>query len=173
MVVQWDTFSERVDTVLRNARHLAEQFHYPSITPELILLAILRDKDSLAGRVLVNFGIAMEFEFFISKLLNENPRPTHHTQSSLSSETEQILTQAQQRAQSSGHTAINTMDVLMSILDLGNGVLLVLQLRYGISLDQIRLEEKRVLRESPELLTEGKSLNDYRELGVPSFVLPN
>jgi ATP-dependent Clp protease ATP-binding subunit ClpA len=145
-----ERFTQRARNVLRLAQEEAVQFESPLISPEHLLLGMLKDEGSEAGRVLTELGVRYEVlknAVNVHTMLAADPK---RVQIDLAQETKQVLELAVDEARRMGHHYIGTEHLLLGItrLQTGSSVQLLHDMR--ITPEQIRQTTRRKLQEAPQ-----------------------
>ncbi len=140
------------------AQEEAKRLNHDQLTPEHILLGLIRDGDGIAVKALVNLGIDLnqlrsDVEMAVKKvggtlLLGEAPP---------SPRIEKILKLSSLEARNLGHTYIGTEHLLLGILKEESGTAALILESKDISLDKVRNEILRLLGHTEIIKSKGKA----------------
>lgn len=133
-------FTPRAFYAINTAYEFAKEVGITSITPEHILLGLLKEKKGIACLILKKAGINMDMLYnkVISPLEKQNP--TMLT----------IIRLAKQEAIRSGLNIVGTEQILLGILGEGTSIAAIVLKDLGITLRDVRLEIEKIIGYSDE-----------------------
>jgi ATP-dependent Clp protease ATP-binding subunit ClpA len=145
-----ERFTQRARHVLSLAQEEAEYFKHPTINPEHLLLGMLKEEGSVAGRVLTELGV--RYEVLKNAVNARTPLVADpaRNQVDLAQETKKVLELSVDEARRMGHHYIGTEHLLLGIARLQNGLSVQLLRDMKISPEQIRQTTRRKLQEAPQ-----------------------
>jgi ATP-dependent Clp protease ATP-binding subunit ClpC len=149
-VYPFERFTERAKKVLALAQEEAEKSHHSYIGTEHVLLGLLREGDGIAAKVLNNLGVEID--------------KVRQTVESLLGRTEQIIIQqiiptsrvkkvieiSFEEARRMGHNYVGSEHLLLGLLTEGEGIGAHVLDDLGATVDKVRAEIERVLRDSSQ-----------------------
>jgi ATP-dependent Clp protease ATP-binding subunit ClpC len=142
-----ERFTQRARHVLSLAHQEAEDMHQSTIGTEHLLLGLIEEEGSVAGRVLRDLGLEVERVREIVERLS--PAGQYHgTKIDLSPSTEQVLEYAIEEARRMGHHYIGAEHLLLGMVRLNEGVAMEVLRKLGVTPEQIRRQTRRVLQET-------------------------
>src|SRR5215207_5423248 len=113
----WSRFTDRARHVLADARDAAHRTGYPEVAAEHILLGLLADPDSLAGKVLAAQGLEPErVRDVVLATLGDGPGPGDG-QPPFSGGARKLLALTLREALRLGHNYVGTEHILLATLD--------------------------------------------------------
>jgi hypothetical protein len=143
-----ERFTERARKVFQLANQEAQRLKHYNVGTEHILLGLLKEDSGLATYALKNllsnpFAIAMEVESLIhpgigASVANTLPR---------TSGAERVILNAIEEAQNLSHNYVGSEHILLGLLHEQEGVAARVLRKYGLKLDDVRLEITRILQQ--------------------------
>lgn len=160
MAVMFERFTDRARKVMALANQEAQRFNHEYITPEHILLGLVKDWESVAGRALAGMGvdprkIRLEVEMAVKSgdgsFVVSGQRPA-------SSLAKKAVEYAIEEARGLNHRHVGTDHILLGLLRLTEGVAARVFADCGVTLDGARNYCKTVCGYGPEPGTTAKPL---------------
>ena len=154
-------FTERARRALSLAQEEACQYNHNYIGTEHLLLALLRDKDGVATRVLETLQVDLD------KVRSAVEYITGHGDKEISGEigltprSKKIVELAVDESRRWGHTYIGTEHLLIGVLREGEGVAAGVLFANNVSLDKVRDEVRRILSHQPKPANSRPPWDDY------------
>jgi ATP-dependent Clp protease ATP-binding subunit ClpA len=142
--------------VILHAIEEADGLGHQHVGTEHWLLALVRERNSLAGEILASFGLHLEQlrDEVSSAKPGGPPLPSMFMQFTDRART--VMALANREAQRFNHEYIGTEHILLGLLKEGNGVGAHVLMDLGVDLTKARLETEKLVRSTPELTTTGK-----------------
>jgi len=140
-------FTKSAQHVLLLAQEEVQHFQHGSIEPEYLLLGLIRERDSLASRVLSNLGIEDDQIRNAIEASTEHSSYTIHDEPGLSSRAKKVLEFAVDEARLLNHSFVGTEHVLLALIREHEGITANLFKHLGISLAQVRRETLQALQQ--------------------------
>jgi ATP-dependent Clp protease ATP-binding subunit ClpA len=142
----FERFTERAKKVLSLAQEEAEKAHHTYIGTEHLLLALLREKDGLAARVLDRLGVdAGRVRETIEAVLGRNERILIQ-QIIPTSRVKKVIEMSFEEARRMGHNYVGTEHLLLGLLIEGEGIAAHVLADLGVTLKAVRSEVDSQLR---------------------------
>lgn len=144
-----ERFTQRARRILSRAQAAAEEFKHNYIGTEHMLLALFREEDGVAGRVLRDLGVEQRR---VEELVDELTQATTRTANvalDLSPGTKRVLELAVDEARRMGHHYIGTEHLLLALVRQSDGVAIDVLKRLGVSPEEVRRQTRRILQEAP------------------------
>jgi ATP-dependent Clp protease ATP-binding subunit ClpA len=156
-----ERFTKHAMGVLGRAQEEAVQMQHQMIDTEHILLGLMTDESSVAGRVLLDMGLERQrVEELVLELVPAGPQRTpRHLE--LSSRVKRLLELSVDEARRMGHHYIGTEHLLLGLVRLPKGVAIEVLKQSGVSPEEIRKHTRAVLLETTP---EDKAIPQPREL---------
>jgi ATP-dependent Clp protease ATP-binding subunit ClpC len=143
----FDKFTKRTKQVLQYATEEARAFNHPYIGTEHILLGLIREGEGVAAQVLNNLGVklsqARHAVEFIVGVGEGSPR----TDQDLTARAKKVIEYAVEETKRLNHHYIGTEHLLLGLVRNGEGVATGVLDILGVSLEQVRTQVMRVLRQ--------------------------
>src|SRR3990172_5171661 len=140
-----EKFTQRARKVLSIAHQEAEKAHQNAIRTEHILLGLLEEEGSVAGRVLRELGLESDrVREMISRI--GSPSEEIAEKIDLAIDTQKVLGYAVEEAKRLSHQYIGTEHILLGLVRTEGTALEVLN-KLGITPDQVRKQTRRILQE--------------------------
>lgn len=140
----WQRFTERVRKIIRYAQDEAQRMGDSFVGTEHLLLAITRDTECVAARVLERMGVSLvRLRAEIEKELRANPfaiRPVSSDEVLPSHRVSKVMELAYDEARQMGASYVGTEHVLLGLIREGEGVAALILRRMGIDLERARKE---------------------------------
>jgi ATP-dependent Clp protease ATP-binding subunit ClpC len=147
-VYPFERFTERAKKVLTLAQEEAERSHHSYIGTEHLLLALLREDEGLASKVLHNLGVEIgKVRQTIESLLGRNERIIVQ-QIIPTSRVKKVIEISFEEARRMGHNYVGTEHLLLGLLREGEGIAAHVLEDLGATLDKVQAELERLLRDS-------------------------
>jgi ATP-dependent Clp protease ATP-binding subunit ClpA len=150
MADRFDKFTERARLVLTYGQEEAQRFNHNYIGTEHLLLGLIRQSDSVAGKVLANLGVEINkvrsaVEFIIGRgdraVLGEI---------GLTPRSKKVIELAVDEARRLKHNYIGTEHLLLGLVREGEGIAAGVLESLGVSLERVRTETVSVLAPGTE-----------------------
>jgi len=143
-----DKFTKRAKQVLSLAQEEARNFNHPYVGTEHILLGLIRDQEGVAGKVLDDLGVKLQqarsaVEFIVGH--GEGAQRTDEAE--LTARAKKVIEYAVEEARKLNHHYIGTEHLLLGLVRNGEGVARGVLEIMGVSLEQIRTQVQRLLRQ--------------------------
>jgi ATP-dependent Clp protease ATP-binding subunit ClpC len=143
----YDKFTKRAKQVLQYATEEARTLNHSYIGTEHILLGLIREGEGVAARVLEDLGVQLaqtrhSVEFIVGIGEGET-RPDKE----LSARAKNVISLAIDEAKRLGHNYIGTEHILLGLIRNGEGVATGVLDMLGVSLEQIKTNVMRVIRQ--------------------------
>ncbi len=146
----WERFTQRARRVLSLAQEEAERLNHSYIGSEHVLIGLLREEGGVAGRVLRELGLdVVRVQAMVERLSGGPGTRTPFTKIELSPSTKRVLELAVEEARRMGQHYISTEHLLLGLARQNEGLAIDVLRKFGISMEQIRRQTKRMLQESP------------------------
>ena len=148
MADRFDKFTERARKILSLAQEEAQRLNHNYIGTEHILLALVRETDCVASRVLSNLGIELNkarsaVEFIIGR---GDRAPASET--GLTTRARKVIELAVDEARRFNHHYIGTEHLLLGLLREGEGIGASVLESLGVNLERARSEVSHVLSQN-------------------------
>ena len=153
----YDKFTKRAKQVLQYATEEARTLNHSYIGTEHILLGLIREGEGVAARVLEDLGVQLaqtrhSVEFIVG--IGEGEA---RADKELSARAKNVITLAIDEAKRLGHNYIGTEHILLGLIRNGEGVATGVLDMLGVSLEQIKTNVMRVIRQGGTGTTTGGS----------------
>jgi len=147
-VYPFERFTERAKQVLTLAQEEAEKSHHSYIGTEHLLLALLREDEGLASKVLHNLGVEIgKVRQTIESIVGRDERIIVQ-QIIPTSRVKKVLEIAFEEARRMGHNYVGTEHLLLGLLREGEGIAAHVLEDLGAPFDKVQAEIERLLRDS-------------------------
>ena len=145
----FDRFTKRTKQVLQYATEEARAFNHPYIGTEHILLGLIREDGGVAAQVLNDLGVKLSqarhaVEFIVG--MGEGPA---RQELDLTARAKKVIEYAVDEARRLNHHYVGTEHLLLGLVRNGEGVATGVLDILGVSLEQVRTQVMRVLRQGP------------------------
>ncbi len=142
-----ERFTQRARHVLSLASQEAEEMHQNTIGTEHLLLGLIEEEGSVAGRVLRDLGLEVDR---VKEMVERfSPAGQYHGgKIDLSPGTQQVLAYAIEEARRMGHHYIGAEHLLLGLVRLNEGIAMDILRKLGVTPEQIRRQTRRVLQET-------------------------
>ncbi len=138
-------FTQRSRRILKKAQEIAEELHHSSIRTEHLLLSLLSDEESIAGRVLRDLGPQPETtQKVILEMVTDTNSDT--ISSELPAETKQVLELAVDEARHMGKVYIGTEHLLLGLTRQNATTASRALNRLGLTPNKIRNKVRQILQ---------------------------
>jgi ATP-dependent Clp protease ATP-binding subunit ClpA len=148
-MTQFDRFTERARKVLLLAQEESARFNHNHVGTEHFLLAIVREGDSVAARVLINMGVQLPkvrsaVEYTIG-------RGEHSTigRVGLTARSKKVLELAVDESRRLNHRYIGTEHLLLGLVREGDGIAAGILESLGCNLDSVRAQVLDIMSKTP------------------------
>jgi hypothetical protein len=149
MPQKMERFTQRARRVLSFAQEEAERLQHSYIGTEHMLLGLMREEGSIAGRVLRDLGLdPRRVEELVERMTRAEQRRSIE-RLDLSPGTKRVLELAVDEARRMGHYNIGTEHLLLGLVRQGEGITIDVLKRLNISPEEVKRQIRRVLQESP------------------------
>lgn len=143
----FDRFTKRAKQVLQIATEEARSFNHPYIGTEHILLGLIREGEGIAARVLDDLGVKMaQARHAVEFIVGMGDEPVKQDQD-LTARAKKVISYAVEEARRLNHQYISTEHLLLGLVRNGEGVATGVLDILGVSLEQVRTQVMRVLRQ--------------------------
>lgn len=141
MVDRFDKFTQRARNVMTLAHEEAIRHKHNFISTEHILLGLLNERDSIAARVLTNFGVDLStLRSKVEDAMGRGDRRVNADQIKLTERARVVIELAVDEARVLHHTYIGTEHLLLGLVREGEGIAAATLSSFGISLQPTRNE---------------------------------
>jgi ATP-dependent Clp protease ATP-binding subunit ClpC len=170
----YDKFTKRAKQVLQIATEEARAFNHPYIGTEHILLGLIREGEGVAARVLDELGVKLaQARHAVEFIVGHGEGPPRQDQD-LTARAKKVIAYAVEEAKRLNHHYIGTEHLLLGLVRNGEGVATGVLDILGVSLEQVRTNVMRVLRqgagaglERPGAASSGSSQSSQRQSKTP------
>ncbi|HMO56875.1 MAG TPA: ATP-dependent Clp protease ATP-binding subunit [Roseiflexaceae bacterium] len=143
----FDKFTKRAKQVLQIATEEARAFNHPYIGTEHILLGLIREGEGVAARVLDDLGVKLsQARHAVEFIVGVGEGPPRQDQD-LTARAKKVIAYAVEEAKRLNHHYIGTEHLLLGLVRNGEGVATGVLDILGVSLEQVRTQVMRVLRQ--------------------------
>ncbi len=143
----FDKFTKRAKQVLQIATEEARAFNHPYIGTEHILLGLIREGEGVAARVLDDLGVKLsQARHAVEFIVGMGEGPPKQDQD-LTARAKKVIAYAVDEAKRLNHHYIGTEHLLLGLVRNGEGVATGVLDIMGVSLEQVRTQVMRVLRQ--------------------------
>jgi ATP-dependent Clp protease ATP-binding subunit ClpC len=150
----FDKFTKRAKQVLQLATEEARAFNHPYIGTEHILLGLIREGEGVAARVLDDLGVKLsQARHAVEFIVGFGEGPSRQDQD-LTARAKKVIEYAVDEAKRLNHHYIGTEHLLLGLVRNGEGVATGVLDIMGVSLEQVRTQVMRVLRQGTTSSTE-------------------
>ncbi|KAB8142549.1 ATP-dependent Clp protease ATP-binding subunit [Chloroflexia bacterium SDU3-3] len=143
----YDKFTKRAKQVLQLATEEAKAFNHPYIGTEHILLGLIREGEGVAARVLDDLGVKLSQARHAVEFIVGVGEPTTRQEQDLTARAKKVIEYAIDEAKRLNHHYIGTEHLLLGLVRNGEGVATGVLDIMGVSLEQVRTQVMRVLRQ--------------------------
>jgi hypothetical protein len=159
---RFDKFSDGARRVLTFAQDEAQRFQHNYIGTEHLLLALVREEDGVAARVLMDLGLELsKVRTAVEFIIGRGDRPTRG-EVGLTPRAKRVIELAIDEARRLGHRYIGTEHLLLGLVREGEGVAAGVLESMGVSLDKVRHEVIRAVTAGPATERAPDSPTPYR-----------
>lgn len=141
---QIERFTQRARRVMTYAQEEAASLRHPKIEPEHLLLALLRETESIGGRTLIELGLG--YNQLQTIIGNVPVEAFTDAPLDLSDGTKRLLENAVSQAQRMGHHTIGTEHLLLGLAHGQNRAVEILS-ELGVSREEVQRYTQRVMQE--------------------------
>ncbi|MBK9942957.1 MAG: ATP-dependent Clp protease ATP-binding subunit [Kouleothrix sp.] len=143
----FDKFTKRAKQVLQIATEEARAFNHPYIGTEHILLGLIKEGEGVAARVLDDLGVKLsQARHAVEFIVGMGEGPPREGQD-LTARAKKVIAYAVDEAKRLNHHYIGTEHLLLGLVRNGEGVATGVLDIMGVSLEQVRTQVMRVLRQ--------------------------
>ena len=143
----FDKFTKRAKQVLQIATEEARAFNHPYIGTEHILLGLIKEGEGVAARVLDDLGVKLsQARHAVEFIVGMGEGPAREGQD-LTARAKKVIAYAVDEAKRLNHHYIGTEHLLLGLVRNGEGVATGVLDIMGVSLEQVRTQVMRVLRQ--------------------------
>jgi ATP-dependent Clp protease ATP-binding subunit ClpC len=144
---QFDKFTKRAKQVLQLATEEARAFNHPYIGTEHLLLGLIREGEGVAAHVLDDLGVKLaQARHAVEFIVGVGEGPSRQDQD-LTARAKKVIEYAVDEAKRLNHHYIGTEHLLLGLVRNGEGVATGVLDIMGVSLEQVRTQVMRVLRQ--------------------------
>jgi hypothetical protein len=137
----FDRFADPAKRVLALAQDEAMRLDHNYIGTEHLLMGLLRDPKTIAGRVLDAFGVTLDkARAAVGMIVPRGDAPTTPSELTLSPRTKRVLELASEEARGLGHDEVTAAHLLLALVREGQGIACGIIESLGVSLERIRTE---------------------------------
>lgn len=145
----FDKFTKRTKQVLQYATEEARAFNHPYIGTEHILLGLIREDGGVAAQVLNDLGVKLsQARHAVEFIVGVGEGPARQDQD-LTARAKKVIEYAVDEAKRLNHHYIGTEHLLLGLVRNGEGVATGVLDILSVSLEQVRTQVMRVLRQGP------------------------
>jgi ATP-dependent Clp protease ATP-binding subunit ClpC len=155
----FDKFTKRTKQVLQYATEEARAFNHPYIGTEHILLGLIREGEGVAAQVLNNLGVKLSQARHAVEFIVGVGEGAPRTDQDLTARAKKVIEYAVEETKRLNHHYIGTEHLLLGLVRNGEGVATGVLDILGVSLEQVRTQVMRVLRQGPSGGMERPSAN--------------
>jgi ATP-dependent Clp protease ATP-binding subunit ClpA len=113
----FDHFNDRAKRTLALAQDEAIRFNHNYIAPEHLLLALIREGEGVAGRVLNGLGIALTtVRGEVERIIGRGQSPSAPSEITLTSRTKKVIELAIEESERLGHHDVRTEHLLLGLV---------------------------------------------------------
>jgi len=145
----FDKFTKRTKQVLQYATEEARTFNHPYIGTEHILLGLIREGEGVAAQVLNNLGVKLSQARHAVEFIVGGGEGPPRTDQELTARAKKVIEYAVEETKRLNHHYIGTEHLLLGLVRNGEGVATGVLDILGVSLEQLRTQVMRVLRQGP------------------------
>ncbi len=146
MADRFDRFTERARRVLSSAQEEAHNLDHDYISPDEVMLGILRDVDGIADKVLANLGLPLaQTREDILRRMKEADELYKLPQVGQTETLKQLLAFAVRRTDRMKQQYVSTEHLLLGFLEVGDGFAFEILTTKGITLEKVEEEIKRLI----------------------------
>jgi ATP-dependent Clp protease ATP-binding subunit ClpC len=143
-----DRFTKRAKQVLSLAQDEARSFNHPYVGTEHILLGLIRDQEGVAGKVLDDLDVKLQkARSAVEFIVGHGEGPARTDEAELTARAKRVIEYAVDEAKKLNHHYIGTEHLLLGLVRNGEGVATGVLEIMGVSLEQIRTQVQRLLRQ--------------------------
>lgn len=133
-----DKFTERAQRSLNEALDFAQRMGHPYVGSEHILMGLISDTDSVAGKVLSKHGVTLDdVRALVEKNAGTNP-PADEAPREMTPRTKRIIAASAYESANAGHSFIGTEHLLLAITDESECFAAQILVALGVSLRELR-----------------------------------
>ncbi len=148
MTTGFERFSERARRVLTRAQGEAQRLGHVYIDTEHILLGLVEEETGMASKVLANLGIpANKVRSAVEFIVGRGGKQAGSTEINLAPQAKRAIEFAVDEARRFNSSYIGTEHLLLGLLREGEGVASNVLESFGITLERVRDEVNRVVRQ--------------------------
>jgi ATP-dependent Clp protease ATP-binding subunit ClpA len=152
-------FAQTASRVMAFAHEEAEKMHQAHIGTEHLLLGLVREENSVGGRILRELGLSREaIEQLLGNPIAEQAVPNIVLE--LSPGTKRVIQSAIDEARSMGNRLVDTDHLLLGLLHENEGVAADILKRLKLGPDQVRRRRRKILLGSSFLSSGKETLGD-------------
>ncbi len=155
MADRFDKFTDRARRVLTLAQEEAVRLNHNFIGTEHLLLALVREDQGVAGKVLANLGVELKkvrsaLEFIIGRGIGRGEFAVRG-EIGLTPRAKKVIELSVDEARRLGHQYIGTEHLLLGLVREGEGVAAGVLESLGVSLHNVRTEVTRIFHQIPQV----------------------
>src|SRR5918998_3448918 len=143
-----DKFTKRAKQVLSLAQEEARNFNHPYVGTEHILLGLIRDQEGVPGKLLDELGVKLtQARSAVEFIVGHGEGAPRTEEAELTARAKKVIEYAVEEARKLNHHYIGTEHLLLGLVRNGEGVATGVLEIMGVSLEQIRTQVQRLLRQ--------------------------
>ena len=147
---RFDKFTQRARKVLQLAQEEAQRLHHNYIGTEHLLLGLVREREGVAGKVLISLDVDLErVRKAVEDIIGRGDRIVLG-EIGLTPRAKKVLELAVDEARLLNHHYIGTEHLLLGLIREGNGIGADVLESFGLSLNEVRAKTIQVLSDKRE-----------------------
>ncbi len=147
---RFDKFTERARKVLSLAQEEAQRFQHNYIGTEHLLLGLAREREGIAGQVLLSLGVDLEkVRQAVEHIIGRGDRVVLG-EVGLTPRAKKVIELAVDEARRLDHHYIGTEHLLLGLIREGEGIAAGVLQSLGVKLEDVRAKTIEVLREQSQ-----------------------
>jgi ATPases with chaperone activity, ATP-binding subunit len=144
---RFDKFTKRARNVLHLAQEEAQRLRHNYIGTEHLLLGLVREREGLAGKVLISLGLDLEkVREAVDSIIGRGDRAVFG-EIGLTPRSKKVIEFAVEEARRLNHQYIGTEHILLGLIREGEGVAARVLESFGLSLSEVRVKIIQMLGE--------------------------
>ena len=160
----FERYTERARNVVVSAQDEARKAHHNYVGTEHLLLGLLREKDTLAEKVLTLFDVTEdEVRQLMTGIVGVGDSALQGVQLPFSPRSKKVLELSLREALSLGHNYIGTEHILLGLVREDDGVACQILFDIGLTADKVRDEVIRMLSGPGRVKTPPKDSTDLEK----------
>jgi len=152
---RFDKFTQRARNVLQFAQEEAQRFQHNYIGTEHLLLGLVREREGVAGKVLLSLGVDLDkVRKAVEDIIGRGDRIVRDRvvlgEIGLTPRAKKVIELAIDEARRLDHPYVGTEHLLLGLLREGEGIGAGVLTSFGLSLQEVRAKTIEVLREQSQ-----------------------